>query len=137
MSTTIPRVVPTDALVQLSFRVQAVLAAVGAGHDLSIVQMRLLGVLRDREPSMAELGLHLGLDKSSISGLVSRAQHRGLVQRHASPDDGRSVLVSLTTEGRRLADRGTVEVEERLQELTGRLSEQQRRALSAVVKALV
>ena len=128
---------PTDALVQLSFTVQGVLAAVGAEHDLSIVQMRLLGILRDRRPSMAELGAHLGLDKSSTSGLVTRAQQRGLVQRHASPDDGRSVLVSLTEEGLRLADWGAVQVEERLGELTGRLSEHERRALSAVVTALV
>lgn len=45
-----------DALVQLSFLIQRVLATTGAAHDLSIVQIRLLGILRDRQPGMLELG---------------------------------------------------------------------------------
>jgi hypothetical protein len=66
-----------DALAQLSFQVHNCLAEIAADHDLSIVQTRLLGVLRDREPTTNELGRHLGLDKSSISSLVDRAQRRG------------------------------------------------------------
>ncbi|GHF33280.1 hypothetical protein FHX82_005262 [Amycolatopsis bartoniae] len=50
---------------------------VAAEHELSVVQLRLLGVLRDRRPGMLELGAHLGLDKSSMTGLVSRAEKRG------------------------------------------------------------
>ena len=67
-----------DALAQLSFLVHNALAEIAGEYDLSIIQMRLLGVLRDREPTMNALGRHLGLDKSSISGLVDRAQRRGL-----------------------------------------------------------
>ena len=44
-----------DGLVQLSFLVQATLGAVAAEEELSIVQVRLLGILRDREPGMLEL----------------------------------------------------------------------------------
>lgn len=66
-----------DALAQLSFLVQNALAELAGEHDLSITQTRLLGILRDREPTMNELGRHLGLDKSSITGLVDRAQRRG------------------------------------------------------------
>ncbi len=66
-----------DALAQLSFLVHNALAEIAAQHDLSIIQTRLLGVLRDREPTMNALGRHLGLDKSSISGLVDRRKvHR-------------------------------------------------------------
>lgn len=93
-----------DALVQLSFRIQGILSAAGAEHDLSIIQIRLLGVLRDRHPGMLELGRHLGLDKSSMTGLVGRAEKRGLVRRSPSPHDGRAVLVSLTPLGHRLAE---------------------------------
>src|ERR1700749_2503033 len=93
-----------DGLAQLSFLVQRMLERRAAEHELSIIQTRLLGVLRDRRPTINELGRLLGLDKSSVSGLVERAERRGLVARAPSPVDGRSVLVSLTDTGRVLID---------------------------------
>lgn len=107
-----------DALVQLSFLIQGVLAEVAAEHDLSLIQVRLLGILCDRRPGMLELARYLGLDKSSTTGLVSRAEKRGLVQRLPSPHDGRAVLVGLTPFGRELAERGTAEAERRITALT-------------------
>lgn len=92
-----------DALAQLSFLIQNGLAEIAGAHELSLIQTRMLGVLRDREPTMNELGRYLGLDKSSISGLVDRAERRGLVRRAASPHDRRAVRVSMTEDGRALA----------------------------------
>jgi DNA-binding MarR family transcriptional regulator len=93
-----------DAVVQLSFAVQGVLGRIGTAHDLSITQFRLLAILRDRDPGMLELARHLRLGKSSASGLIDRAERRGLVTRIAAPSDGRGVLVTLTAEGRRLVE---------------------------------
>ncbi len=93
-----------DALAQLSFVIQGALVDATAGHDLSIVQTRLLGILRDREPTMNELGTRLRLDKSSITGLVDRAEKRGLVRRTTSSRDRRAVHVSITDAGRALAE---------------------------------
>jgi len=126
-----------DALVQLSFQVQRILAAVGAEHDLSIIQIRLLGILRDRQPGMLELGQHLGLDKSSITGLVSRAEKRGLVQRTPSPHDGRGVLVALTPAGRRLAEQGEMQITRRITELTKALNATQRKEFTQLASVLV
>lgn len=126
-----------DALVQLSFQVQRILAAVGAEHDLSIIQIRLLGILRDRQPGMLELGQHLGLDKSSITGLVSRAEKRGLVQRTPSPHDGRGVLVALTPAGRRLAEQGEMQITRRITELTKVLNATQRKEFTQLASVLV
>jgi MarR family transcriptional regulator, lower aerobic nicotinate degradation pathway regulator len=91
-----------DALAQLSFLIYGTLAEVASEHDLSVIQTRLLGVLRDREPTMQELGRFLGLDKSSVSGLVDRAERRGLVRRAPSTQDRRAVRVTLTDDGRAL-----------------------------------
>jgi DNA-binding MarR family transcriptional regulator len=96
---------PIDAVVQLSFAVQAVLGEIAAAHDVSITQLRLLAILRDREPAMLDLARHLGLEKSSVTGLVDRAGRRGLVERAPATDDGRAVHVRLTPKGRRLARR--------------------------------
>src|ERR1700685_2531536 len=80
-----------DALAQLSFLVQGTLARHASAQELSLIQMRLLGVLRDRDATMQELARLLELDKSSVTGLVDRAEGRGFVQRAPSTDDRRAV----------------------------------------------
>src|SRR5580658_890894 len=99
-----------DSLVQTSYAVVALLSHVAAEHDMSLTQLRVLAILRDHEPTMAQLATHLGLERSSVSGLVDRAVGRGLVRRDTSTDDRRAVRVSLTTEGKRLAELGAREV---------------------------
>src|ERR1700760_2459113 len=99
---------PVDGLAQLSFVVSGLLERRAAERDLSLAATRLLGVLRDREPTMNELARLLQLDKSSVTGLVDRAERRGRVTRVPSAADRRSVLVRLPPEGRALiAETGT------------------------------
>src|SRR3954453_7950752 len=92
-----------DRLVQVSFTVMALLSRAAAAHDLSLTQLRALAILRDRTPKMAELADYLGLDPSSVTGLIDRAVKRGLVRREAGDDDGRAVRVGLTEQAHRLA----------------------------------
>lgn len=125
-----------DGLVQLSALVQTVLGQVAVSADLSVLQGRLLGVLRDREPTMAQLGRLLGLDKSSTTGLVDRAVRRGLVDRAPVPEDGRAFRV-LTAEGHRLAQAFVAEVSRQVTALTGDLSETDRRRLSRLAGQVV
>jgi DNA-binding MarR family transcriptional regulator len=127
-----------DALVQSSFLVQAVLDQAAAEHDVSIVQARLLGVLRDREPRMAQLAQLLELTKSSTTGLVDRAEKRGLVRRTAIPvGDERAVHVMLTDQGRELERKFTAQVTRRLMALAAGLSETSRAQLSKALTQLV
>ena len=122
MTTSPPPPALLDGLVRTSFAVIAMLTQVAAAHDLSLTQLRMLAILRDREPKMTELADYLGLDRSSVSGLIDRAEARGLVRRAASPEDGRAVHVSLTADARRLAPVITAEVNELMMPLTGALS---------------
>ncbi|MFF5076090.1 MarR family winged helix-turn-helix transcriptional regulator [Actinoplanes sp. NPDC000266] len=126
-----------DALAQLSFAVTAALTEVAGRYDMSVVQVRLLGVLRDREPSMSALGRHLGLDKSSVSGLVDRAQRRGLITRTPSPTDRRSQHVAMTGAARALATRVADEFAGRVDDLTAGLSAEERRLLTALANRVV
>ena len=126
-----------DSLVQSSFLVQGILRRVAAAHDLSVVQMRLLGILRDREPGILALARYLELDKSSVTGLVDRAERRDLVERVADPDDGRAVRVRLTKAGRTLAAQGTGEVGDELRAVTADLSDPQRRQIAALLTRVV
>ncbi|MCW2759431.1 MAG: MarR family transcriptional regulator [Nocardioidaceae bacterium] len=126
-----------DALAQLSFRVQAALAARAAEHDLSLVQVRLLGVLRDRTPGMAQLAAVLGLDKSSVTGLVDRAGARGLVSRVASEEDRRAVQVRLTDRGRALVEVVEREFGADVAAMVSELTPAQQRTLSGLASRVV
>lgn len=126
-----------DALAQLSFTIQATLGRIASEHDLSIVQARLLGILRDRRPTIKELARFLGLDKSSVTGLVDRAEERGLVTRIASPVDGRSVQVSITSAGRKLVKQAVASFETEIAALVADLSLPQRDQLSVLASRVV
>src|SRR3984957_3824725 len=126
-----------DALVQISFALMAALTEVAAEHDLSLTQLRMLGILRDREPTMADLATFTGLERSTISGLIDRAAQRGLVVRTADPHDGRSVRVSLTEEARGLVPEITAAIGDRIKPLIGQLSTGEQQRLTALLtKAL-
>jgi DNA-binding MarR family transcriptional regulator len=128
----------TDALVELSFLIQATLARLASEYDVSLIQVRLLGILRDREPGIVELADVLNLDKSSVSGLVDRAQRRGLVERASSKGaDGRAIRVLLTGHGRRLVSRFAERVSEDLAELVKDLTPAQRQRLAAQAARIV
>jgi MarR family transcriptional regulator, lower aerobic nicotinate degradation pathway regulator len=126
-----------DALVQASFVLMAALTEVAAEHDLSLTQLRMLGILRDREPTMADLATFIGLERSTISGLIDRAAQRGLVIRTADPRDGRSVRVGLAKQGRALVPEVTAAIGDRIKPLTGQLSATEQKRLTALLtKAL-
>ncbi|GAA2706861.1 MarR family winged helix-turn-helix transcriptional regulator [Actinoplanes palleronii] len=122
----------TDALVQLSFQIQRILAEAGAERDLSIAQLRLLGILRDRQAGMLHLGGHLGLDRSAMAGLVSRAEERGLVRSLPSARDPRVVLVESTPRGRRVAEECAREIARQVAEVVAGLSATDQALLSAL-----
>ncbi|WP_375489232.1 MarR family winged helix-turn-helix transcriptional regulator [uncultured Jatrophihabitans sp.] len=131
------RLSTVDALAQLSFAVNGVLERRAARHDLSMIQTRLLGVLRDRRPTMNQLAGYLELDKSSVSGLVDRAARRGLVERVASATDGRAVHVALTRRGRALAARVSAEFENDVESLLEPLAAAQRLTLADLAARVV
>jgi len=126
-----------DGLFQLSFLLHYTLARIATGHDLSIIQVRLLGILRDREPGMLELARHLELEKSSLSGLVDRAEQRGLVERIPSPGDRRGTRIRVTAQGRRLSGVVEAEVTASVSTLITVLSKSDRDRLTSLVSRIM
>ena len=123
-----------SALVRASFATTAVLSRVAAEHDLSLTQLRVLAILRDRRVRMSELADYLGLDKSTISGLVDRAEKRGLLQRAPNPADGRATDVFLTAEGLQLADLAEGKIARSLSPMTGTLTRTETLRLTALLE---
>jgi MarR family transcriptional regulator, lower aerobic nicotinate degradation pathway regulator len=132
-----PELDPVDGLAQLSFVIMGLLERRAAEHDLSLAATRLLGVLRDREPTMQELARLLDLDKSSVTGLVDRAERRGLVARAPSPADRRAVLVRLTDAGRSLATAAAGLFAADVTALLGELAPQDSATLSRLISRLL
>ena len=126
---------PADGLAQLSFLIQGLLEHRAREHDLSVISTRLLGILRDRRPTMNELARFLDLDKSSVTGLVDRAERRGLVERVPSPADRRAVLVGMTGAGRQVVDAATARRRELLAEILDQLPAAQQTAVAAAFGA--
>lgn len=136
-----PRVIAqdglVDALVQASFVTMAVLSKVGAEHDLSLTQLRVLAILRDRRVRMTRLADYLGLEKSTMTGLVDRAVKRGLLERGASAHDGRAVDVFLSPAGAALAERLYAQVGRSLSPLTSELSPAERRQVQTLLERML
>jgi DNA-binding MarR family transcriptional regulator len=126
-----------DSLAQLTFAVHGALGRIAGAHDLSIVQARLLGILRDRRPTINELARFLQLDKTSVTKLVDRAAERGLVRRVPSSRDGRSVQVTITAAGRRIISEVGSAFEAEIAGLVGDLSPGQRSRLSTLATQVV
>lgn len=91
------------ALIELSALVQDVFARVAQRHDLTPVQARLLCALVEGPRGMAELARGFSVEKAALTGLVDRAERRGLATRMPVPGDRRALRVTLTDAGRRSA----------------------------------
>jgi DNA-binding MarR family transcriptional regulator len=86
---------------------------------------------------MLDLARALGLEKSSVTGLVDRAARRGLVERVGASHDGRAVHVRLTAAGRELAEAGEARIAARIAELAAPLSPSERAALAGLAGRIV
>jgi DNA-binding MarR family transcriptional regulator len=126
-----------DALAQAAFTTMAVLTKAAADHDLSLTQLRVLAILRDRRLRMTALADYLGLEKSTMSGLVERAERRGLVERAPSTTDGRAVDVFLSPAGAELARRLHARIERSLSPMTGQLALAEQRRLQTLLERLL
>src|SRR5262249_10190101 len=84
-------------------RHMAIFAAAMSDLDLTSVQFAALVKLRDMKAvTQTELGRLIGIDRATISGVVSRLQKRGLLQFRLDPLDRRSRIVALSAAGEAL-----------------------------------
>ncbi|MBE1592252.1 MarR family winged helix-turn-helix transcriptional regulator [Nonomuraea angiospora] len=109
-------------LVRMSHLVQHVFADVSRERDITPQQAQLLCVLTSGDGiGMTDLSRLLHLEKPSLTGLVDRAERRGLVRRVRDDADRRACRVELTSEGEDLAVRVHGEIVSRLEALAADL----------------
>lgn len=79
-----------------------------AQQEVTLPQYRALVVLAARGPQrMSDLAEHLKVNSSTATRHCDRLERMGLVRRHKSDEDRRSVCASLTPMGQELIDQVT------------------------------
>ena len=94
-------------------------------------------VVGDEPSSMVRLGALLRVGKSSMTGLVHRAEQAGLVQRTPDPEDGRSTLILLTEKGRHANAAFRATVGERIEQIIATLPATERNHLTTALSTIV
>ena len=72
-----------------------------------------------------------------MTGLIDRAEQRGLVQRSTTPQDGRVIRVSSTALGQQLAAQGAAEISRQVAGILRALPGQDQTRLSELAGAVV
>lgn len=128
---------PAAGLVRLAFLVQSLYAEIGRGCDLTEAQAQMLCALSERSIGMAELSGVLGVERSSLTGLVDRAEQRGLVVREPDPNDRRAVKVMLTPAGAGAVRRFHDQLTDRLDALLAELPATERARFTRTMSRIV
>jgi DNA-binding MarR family transcriptional regulator len=132
-----PREDSTAALAHLAFDVMGRLSTLASDEDMSLTQLRMVAIMRDGPRRMAQLAQALGVDRSSVSGLIARAEQRGLVYRESATGDGRGVSVALTAAGQDFSSRVIQRIAVVLQPLLAVLDDKDRQTFDALVTQLL
>jgi len=94
-----------------------------APYRITPVQFALLNLLwSEHGLSGADLGVRLQLDSATITGVIDRLEHLGLVERRPDPSDRRINRVHLTTQGASLQAPLSQAIEELNAEFFGKFS---------------
>lgn len=64
----------------------------------------LIATLRNPGITATELKEHLGLSQSTVAGIISRLEAKGLIQKTAAQGDARKAILEPTLEGTSLAE---------------------------------
>jgi MarR family transcriptional regulator, transcriptional regulator for hemolysin len=72
-------------------------------HGFTMPQWRALAeIFRSEGLAQVNLAAALDVDQMTVSGIVSRLEKRGLIERYPDPNDSRAKLAKLTPAGREL-----------------------------------
>ena len=108
-----------------------------AAYGVTPPQYALLKVLWERDnQSGAELGERLVLDSATMTGLLDRLEHAGLVERRSHATDRRINQVVLTERGRELQAPLDHEMDQLNQDFLSELSLENRRLLRNLLNAM-
>jgi DNA-binding MarR family transcriptional regulator len=112
-----------------------------AGWNLQLGEFDVLAAIRRSGPPFtvapSQLTRSLMLSPSGITSRLDRLEKLGFIERRASPEDRRSLLVVLTPAGRRLVDEAVTAHVANETKLLAALSPSERKALDQALRTLL
>jgi DNA-binding MarR family transcriptional regulator len=115
----------------------AAIFAAGIGANLTPTQWAALAKLAETGPcSQNQLGRLTAMDVATIKGVIDRLTARGLTETSADPQDGRRLKVSLTRNGRELAEKAASNALAITRETLAPLEANERELLTALLNKL-
>ncbi len=108
-------------------------------YQLTVAQYKVLQHLFWHHPNglgIKELSEHLGLAKSTISGIVDRVERDGWVKRSQHPKDARRIIVSITQKGVDVFDKIPEDRKEFWHTTVGKLSYEEQETLLKLLRKL-
>jgi DNA-binding MarR family transcriptional regulator len=118
-------------------RHMAIFTTIMSDLDLTSVQFAALVKLGDMKAvTQTELGRLIGMDKATVSGMVSRLQKRGLLQFRPDPLDRRSRIIALTADGESLLAQALRRIDQVGEDTLAPISVAERMALREMLRKL-
>lgn len=110
----------------------------GKSYVVTPPQWGLMALLNDGDGlTIGTISLRRGLDPPTVTGIVSRLEHNGLVERRHDTEDRRVVKVYLTDEGRDMVEHLYEAAETFNTILTSTFSEEDQRRLRAQLQQII
>lgn len=107
-------------------------------HGVTAAQFKVLIIMAQfGVDTPAELCRHLSLDSGSMTRMLDRLEHKGLLARQRSEGDRRQVQLVLTVEGQRLADMLPEIGANAMNQLAGALDPQELQTLERILKKIL
>lgn len=123
-------------LAQLSSLVTSRVLALAEQNGLTPTQARVLGLLLEGPQRMAAIAQRLCVEKTALTGLIDRAEAKGLVARTAVPHDRRSTNVVITPAGEAAARAFYTQLNDTLEALIAELPPHDREAFRAYTETI-
>lgn len=109
-----------------------------AAKDVTVAEWVFMRVLHGREPiSPSQLASDMGMTRGAITKLADRLLAKGLIDREARSDDGRSHTLCLTAQGEALVPELAALADENDAECFAHLSDRDRSTMLRVLKQTV
>ena len=107
-------------------------------HGITAAQFKVLIIMAQYGvDTPAELCRHLSLDSGSMTRMLDRLEHKGLLARQRCADDRRLVRLALTEEGQVLADKLPGIGVNAMNQLAGALDSEELQTLEAILKKIL
>lgn len=106
------------------------------GQDLTTMQVSFLLELEtapEVQRSMKELERHFGIAQSTVAGIVSRLEQKGLVETHMDPADKRMKQVRMTPAGKNCCAEAAMHMEESEENLLKGFTPSEREQFNALL----